>query len=99
MTIPVAINIKISLIHFPGSIILLGSLYTNHVVLYLLELLWTAPEHLHHSDFLHSCPGDVYSYGMILQEILLRDFPFHMFESFSAKGRINFNSLYYFKHE
>lgn len=32
--------------------------------------LWTAPEHLRHADV--SQKGDVYSYGIIAQEIILR---------------------------
>ena len=37
-------------------------------------LLWTAPEHL--EDESKSQLGDVYSYGIILSEIITRDYPY-----------------------
>ena len=37
-------------------------------------LLWTAPEHLR--DGSKSIAGDIYSYGIIIQEIYLREAPF-----------------------
>ena len=41
------------------------------------KLLWTAPELLRSNDpFKGSKPGDVYSFGVILQEITLQDEPF-----------------------
>ncbi|CAH3045236.1 unnamed protein product [Porites lobata] len=40
-------------------------------------LFWTAPEHLRSTaDIGKSQPGDVYSYGIMLQEIALREKPF-----------------------
>ncbi|KAL4229979.1 Nitrogen permease regulator 2 [Mactra antiquata] len=44
------------------------------------KLLWTAPEHLRNLDATYgvnySQPGDVYSFGIILQEIITRNEPF-----------------------
>ena len=42
------------------------------------ELLWIAPEHLSTSEkgMGYSQPGDVYSFGIILQEIATRSGPF-----------------------
>ena len=44
---------------------------------FLSELFWTAPEFLG-EDFTVSCsqPGDVYSYGIILSELLNREEPY-----------------------
>ncbi len=43
-------------------------------------LLWTAPEHLHQMDTAGACTGsqkgDIYSLGIIMQEIALRNAPF-----------------------
>ena len=52
------------------------------------DLLWTAPEHLRegnnsvrNSTFITgSQPGDVYSFSIIMQEIILRGAPFCMLE-------------------
>ena len=47
---------------------------------FLLELFWTAPEFL--SDCVgvrFSQPGDVYSYGIILNELLSREEPYSSF--------------------
>ena len=51
-----------------------------------LALLWTAPEHICNLKYQYSQPGDVYSYGIILQEIITREYPYHMFENMTAKG-------------
>ncbi|CAF0863567.1 unnamed protein product [Brachionus calyciflorus] len=42
------------------------------------DLLWTAPEHLDHSSHLGSQPGDVYSFGIIMQEIIVEGAPYCM---------------------
>lgn len=50
------------------------------------ELLWTAPEllraikphHQHHSRVLGTQPGDVYSFGIIMQEVVVRGEPYCM---------------------
>ncbi|KAK2566159.1 Retinal guanylyl cyclase 2 [Acropora cervicornis] len=52
----------------------------------LTGLLWRAPEHLQElSSVCKSQEGDVYSYGIILQEILLRDLPYCMNDFMEAK--------------
>ena len=43
----------------------------------LPELLWRAPEHLRHSmPHSGSQPGDVYSFGIVLGEIVTREAPY-----------------------
>lgn len=50
------------------------------------KLLWRAPEHLDgRNDLSKSQMGDVYSYGIILQEILLRGLPYAMNDFMEAK--------------
>lgn len=49
-------------------------------------LLWRAPEHLDELNSVSkSQQGDVYGYGIILQEILLRDLPYSMNDYMEAK--------------
>ena len=57
----------------------------------LTENLWTAPEHLYNRDFPRSKAGDVYGFGIILQEIVTRNLPFGMYEDLDPKG--NFLSI------
>lgn len=47
--------------------------------------LWTAPEHLRHADV--SQKGDVYSYGIIAQEIILRRETFYTGHCQDNKGK------------
>ena len=59
-----------------------------HVIIKLFsELLWTAPEHLRNSDGTIgvSQKGDVYSFGIILQEISQRSAPYDS-NNLSAEG-------------
>lgn len=55
-----------------------------------LELLWTAPELVAGSVYpgvVASPKGDVYSFGIILEEIVLRAGPFHHYSgTMSNKG-------------
>lgn len=46
----------------------------------LTDLLWTAPELLRHSGLRKrgTQPGDVYSFGIIMQEVVVRGAPFCM---------------------
>lgn len=57
---------------------------------YFNGLLWRAPEHLEElKTASKSQQGDVYSYGIILQEILLRDVPYAMNNFMEAKTIVN----------
>lgn len=47
------------------------------------SLLWTAPEHLREETPGGSAKGDVYSFAIILQEILTRSGPFENLEKYS----------------
>ncbi|XP_074628982.1 atrial natriuretic peptide receptor 1-like [Acropora palmata] len=49
------------------------------------DALWTAPEHIFNDGFPRSQPGDVFSYGIVLSEILTRALPYNMFEDLSHK--------------
>lgn len=61
--------------------------------MFFTELLWTAPEHLIHIDNPDRSPkGDTFSYGIILQEILLRGLPYCMNDFMEAKSTL-INSL------
>lgn len=54
--------------------------------------LWTAPEHLRHADV--SQKGDVYSYGIIAQEIILRKETFYTGHCRDSRGKsIDFSSI------
>lgn len=58
--------------------------------------LWTAPEHLRHADV--SQKGDVYSYGIIAQEIILRRETFYTGHCRDNKGKsTNFSSIAAFR--
>ena len=53
------------------------------------DLLWRAPEHLDgRNNLSKSQRGDVYSYGIILQEILLRSLPYAMNDFMEAKSKL-----------
>lgn len=58
------------------------------------NMLWTAPERLRH-DFTSQASfktatksGDIYSFGIILQETILRQRPFGMYGAMSAEGEL-----------
>nr|XP_012563446.1 unnamed protein product [Hydra vulgaris] len=51
-------------------------------------MLWKAPEHIENKQFPYSQYGDVYSYGIIMQEIITRDLPFSMFTNLSSKEKV-----------
>ena len=52
-----------------------------------IEKFWVAPEHLRNPRLPLSQSGDVYSYGIILQEILLRDLPYSTYEFLAPRGK------------
>ena len=60
--------------------------YFITLVLLVTELMWTAPEHLEEFAARRSQSGDVFSYGIILHEILVRNLPYATFESVNPKG-------------
>ena len=63
--------------------IVLSLLFTHYTV----GFLWRAPEHLNDLDSSSKSQlGDVYSYGIILQEILLRGLPYCMNDFMEAKS-------------
>ena len=53
------------------------------------ELLWTAPEHLRSADGIigQSQKGDIFSFGIIMQEIVLRAAPYEN-NNLSADGNV-----------
>lgn len=82
-------------VHFPLITLLIRSFFIHWsmnplcckpLCFHLSELLWTAPEHLRNPGLPLSQPADVYSYGIILQEILLRDLPYSTFEYIAPEG-------------
>ena len=54
---------------------------------FLSDALWTAPEHIFNENFPRSQQGDLFSYGIVLSEILTRGLPYSMFEDLSAKSK------------
>ena len=59
----------------------------KHILNLFTGLLWRAPEHLDGlKNNSKSQQGDVYSYGIILQEILLKDLPYSMNGYMEAKS-------------
>lgn len=67
-------------------------LFSLHVLIsgHCIELLWTAPEILRSScpGLKGSLAGDVYSFSIIMQEVVVRGPPFCMLEQ-SAQGRLH----------
>lgn len=59
-----------------------------------VDLLWTAPELLRHSSLRKkgSQPGDVYSFGIICQEVVVRGEPFCMF-ALTPEGNVYTNQV------
>lgn len=53
---------------------------------FFADNLWTAPELIFNDQVPRSQAGDVYSYGIILSEIVTRGLPFSMFEDLSAQS-------------
>lgn len=62
----------------------------SSLVLLLVDLLWTAPELLRSETLRRrgSQPGDVYSFAIIMQEVVVRGEPFCML-SLSPEGELN----------
>lgn len=62
---------------------------------FFADLLWTAPELLRHASLKKkgTQPGDVYSFGIILQEVVVRGEPFCML-ALTPEGSQNFFRTY-----
>lgn len=58
------------------------------IILFILELFWRAPELIQKDYSKKSKEGDVYSYGIIISEILTREDPYADY-GMDAKGRID----------
>jgi flavodoxin len=58
----------------------------------LLDLLWTAPEILRGPSpgLYGSLHGDVYSFAIIMQEVVMRGPPFYMLEQSAAGKRLHY---------
>ena len=57
------------------------------------DLLWTAPEHLRSTEEKGSQKGDVYSFAIILQEIILRTGPYGSSIK-EPKGRFSYQKYF-----
>lgn len=66
----------------------LPTCFKNNALIFVQELLWTAPEILRSGQAgLHgTLPGDVYSFAIIMQEVVVRGPPFCMLD-LSDKGK------------
>ena len=53
--------------------------------LFHLALLWTAPENIG-PPVKSTRPGDVYSFGIIMSEVINRSAPFGSYDGFKARG-------------
>ena len=54
-------------------------------LLFHLALLWTAPENIG-PPVKSTRPGDVYSFGIIMSEVINRSAPFGSYDGFKARG-------------
>lgn len=65
---------------------------------YLTDLLWTAPELLRDVNLRKkgTQPGDVYSFGIIMQEVIVRGEPFCML-ALSPEGKGFVKTMMYFR--
>lgn len=61
-----------------------------HTIPHFLDLLWTSPELLRHPNLRKkgTQAGDVYSFGIILQEVVVRGEPFCML-ALTAEGTVH----------
>lgn len=67
----------------------------------LIALLWTAPENIQYPYPKKSKEGDIYSFGIILAEIINRSQGFASFKNYTSRGKslfldifVSFNNLY-----
>lgn len=49
--------------------------------------MWTAPEHIFNGGNPWSQAGDMFSYAIILVEIVTRGLPYGMYEDYENKGK------------
>ena len=57
------------------------------VVIIIIDLFWTAPEHLREPEPGYSQKGDIYSFAIVVNEIFTRSAPYEDLD-LSAKGAL-----------
>ncbi len=74
---------------------MIGPSAVQYITTFLIDLFWTAPELLRQCELPQgTTKGDVYSFGIILQEIILQDRPYScVADNISPKGRTNIINL------
>jgi len=74
---------------FHGSNILVYNKIIEIIICFIVDHFWAAPEHLRTNCKTISQQGDIYSFGIILYEILTRNEPFgEELDMFTSEGTL-----------